>query len=67
MRYLGGVVGVALLGRLVDLTGDRSAVLGQHRSVLAVFAAALVAGMACAVALPGRPTARKPVRVPGAP
>ncbi|GAA0942784.1 MFS transporter [Pseudonocardia zijingensis] len=23
MRYLGGVVGVALLGRLVDLTGDR--------------------------------------------
>lgn len=65
MRYLGGVVGVALLGRLVDLTGDRSAVLDQHRSVLAVFAAALVAGLACAVVLPGRPAAREPVRVPG--
>lgn len=54
MRYLGGVVGVALLGRLVDPTGERSAVLGEHRAVLVVFAAALVAGLACAVALPGR-------------
>jgi hypothetical protein len=35
MRYLGGVVGVALLGRLVDLAGDRAAVLGEHRTVLA--------------------------------
>jgi MFS family permease len=35
MRYLGGVVGVALLGRLVDLTGDWDAVLGEHRTVLA--------------------------------
>lgn len=54
MRYLGGVVGVALLARLVDLTGERSTVLGEHRTVLGVFAAALVAGLACAVALPGR-------------
>ncbi len=65
MRYLGGVVGVALLGRLVDLTGDRSAVLAQHRSVLAVFAAALVAGLVCAVVLPGRAAVREPARVPG--
>ena len=48
MRYLGGV---ALLGRLVHLDGDRAAVLGEHRTVLAVFAAALVAGLACALAL----------------
>jgi MFS family permease len=54
MRYLGGIVGVALLGRLVDLAGIRPAVLGEHRTVLAVFAAALVVGLACAVALPGR-------------
>jgi EmrB/QacA subfamily drug resistance transporter len=60
MRYLGGVVGVALLGRLVDLTGDRSAVLGEHRNVLGVFAAALLAALVCAVALPGRSAARVP-------
>jgi EmrB/QacA subfamily drug resistance transporter len=66
MRYLGGVVGIALLGRLVDLTGDRSAVLGEHRNVLAVFGAALVAGLACAVILPGRSAAaREAARVPG--
>lgn len=64
MRYLGGVVGVALLGRLVDLTGDRPAVLGEHRTILGVFAGALVAGLACAVALPGR-SAREPTRLPG--
>jgi MFS family permease len=65
MRYLGGVVGVALLGRLVDLAGDRAAILGEHRTVLAVFAAALVAGLVCAVALPGRSADREPARVPG--
>jgi EmrB/QacA subfamily drug resistance transporter len=64
MRYLGGVVGVALLGRLVDLTGDRSAVLDEHQTVLGVFAGVLVAGLACAVALPGR-SAPEPARVPG--
>jgi EmrB/QacA subfamily drug resistance transporter len=53
MRYLGGIVGIALLGRLVD-TDDRLAVLGEHHTVLGVFAAALVAGLACALALPGR-------------
>jgi MFS family permease len=57
MRYLGGVVGVAVLGRLVDLTGDRAVVLGEHRSVLTVFAAALVVSLVCAAALPGRSAA----------
>jgi EmrB/QacA subfamily drug resistance transporter len=60
MRYLGGVVGVALLGRLVHLDGDRAAVLGEHRTVLAVFASALVAGLACAVVLPRRSASREP-------
>jgi EmrB/QacA subfamily drug resistance transporter len=65
MRYLGGVVGVALLGRLVDVADDRPAVLGEHHTVLVVFAVALVAGLACAVALPGRLAERKPGAVPG--
>jgi MFS family permease len=65
MRYLGGVVGVALLGRLVDLAGGRPAVLGEHRTVLVIFAAALLAGLACAVALPGRSAEREPARMPG--
>jgi len=63
MRYLGGVVGVALLGRLVDLAGEPSAVLGEHRTVLAVFAGVLVAAAACAVVLPGRAA---PARLPDA-
>ena len=65
MRYLGGVVGVALLGRLVDLAGDRQAVLVEHRTVLGVFAGALVVGLACAVSLPGRSTERESARAPG--
>ncbi|MCE0763778.1 MFS transporter [Pseudonocardia kujensis] len=54
MRYLGGIVGVAALGRLVDLADDRSVVLGEHRTVLVLFAAALVVSLACAAVLPGR-------------
>ena len=61
MRYLGGVVGVALLGRLVDLGGDRSAILAEHRTVLVVFAVALLGAVACAVVLPrGRRPAARP-------
>ncbi|NMO88235.1 MFS transporter [Actinomycetospora sp. TBRC 11914] len=64
MRYLGGIVGIALLGRLVD-TGNRLAVLGEHHTVLGVFAAALVAGLACAVALPGRSVGASSASVTG--
>ena len=64
MRYLGGVVGVALLGRLVDLGGDRSAVLAEHRTVLVVFAVALLGAVACAVVLPRRTASRGSARVP---
>jgi MFS family permease len=60
MRYLGGIIGVAILGRLLDLRGNRDAILYDHRTILAVFAAALLAGLACAALLPGRGSPRAP-------
>jgi MFS family permease len=54
MRYLGAVVGIALLGRLLDLDGSRGQVLAQHRAVLAVFAVTLVGSLVCAAVLPRR-------------
>lgn len=54
MRYLGGVVGIAILGRVLDLTGGRADVLGEHHFVLAVFAGVLVLALVCAALLPGR-------------
>jgi MFS family permease len=65
MRYLGGVVGIALLGRLVDLQGTRAEVLGEHRLLLTVFAATLVAGLACAAVLPRREAVVLPARERG--
>jgi MFS family permease len=65
MRYLGGVVGVALLGRLVDLGSAPSVVLSEHRTVLGVFTVAVLMALACAAVLPGRSVAQNPVRVPG--
>ncbi len=52
MRYLGAVVGIALLGRMLDLDGSQAQVLAEHRAVLAVFAVTLVASLACAAILP---------------
>lgn len=63
MRYLGGVVGIAVLGRSLDLGGGRDAVLGEHRVMLAVFAGALLVGLVCAVVLPGRAARHTPVGV----
>jgi MFS family permease len=60
MRYLGGVVGVAILGRQLDLGGGPHAVLVEHRIMLAVFAAALLVGLVCAVCLPS--AAPRPAR-----
>ena len=54
MRYLGAVIGIALLGRLLDLDGSRAQVLAEHRLVLAVFAVALVGSLVCAAVLPRR-------------
>jgi MFS family permease len=54
MRYLGGIVGIALLGRFLDSGGDRTEVISDHRRMLTVFACALVVGLVCAALLPGR-------------
>ncbi|MGA8845981.1 MAG: MFS transporter [Nocardioides sp.] len=53
MRYLGGVIGIAILGRLVDFDGSRTAILSEHRAALVVFTCVLLAGLLCALALPG--------------
>ena len=54
MRYLGAVAGIALLGRGLDLDGSRTQVLAEHRAMLAVYAVALLASLACAAVLPRR-------------
>lgn len=72
MRYLGGIVGVAILGRVLDLSGDRGHILSEHRTVLAVFVGTLLVGLACAAILPGpqacpapsTPPAAAPARTP---
>jgi hypothetical protein len=62
MRYLGGVAGIAFLGRAVDLSGSRAAVLAEHHRVIEVFLGVLVLGLVCAVRLPGlrAPVASRP-------
>jgi MFS family permease len=57
MRYVGGVAGVAILGRTLDLTGSRHSVLAAQHTMLAVFVGVLVASVGCA-ALLGRVPAR---------
>src|SRR4051812_39386944 len=54
MHYLGAVIGIALLGRLLDLGGSRAQVLAEHRAVLAVFAVTLIGSLVCAAVLPRR-------------
>jgi MFS family permease len=54
MRYLGGLVGVALMSVLLDVSGDRSDVVSEHRTLMTVFAAVLLVGLVCALLLPGR-------------
>jgi MFS family permease len=49
MRYLGGIIGVATLGRGLDVNGGD--VLGQHHLLLAVFACVLVVTLGCAALL----------------
>ncbi len=53
MRYLGGVTGIAFLGRAVDLHGTRTAVLAEHHHVVEVFLGVLVLGLLFALRLPG--------------
>lgn len=54
MRYVGGVAGVAILGRTLHLAGSRSAVLAAHHTMVAVFLGVLVASVGCAALLGGR-------------
>jgi MFS family permease len=51
MRYLGGVVGIAILGRGLELSGSRSEILGQHQFLLVIFAGVLVLALGCAALL----------------
>ncbi|WP_183095840.1 MFS transporter [Nocardioides stalactiti] len=59
MRYLGGVAGIALLGRVVDLQGTAAEARDSHHLVVLVFTGVLVLGLGCAALLPGR-TAQPP-------
>jgi MFS family permease len=53
MRYLGGVAGIAFIGRALDLSGSPAAVLDEHHLVVEVFIGVLVLGLAAAALLPG--------------
>lgn len=53
MRYLGGVAGIAFLGRSLDLHAGRAAVLSEHQHVVEVFLVVMVLGLLCATRLPG--------------
>lgn len=53
MRYLGGVAGIAFLGRALDLHGSRAAVLSEHHHIIEIFLGVLVLGLVCAARLPG--------------
>ncbi len=54
MRYLGGLVGVAMMSVVLDVSGTRDAVVSEHRTLMALFAGALGIGLVCAALLPGR-------------
>ncbi|HET7351235.1 MAG TPA: MFS transporter [Marmoricola sp.] len=60
MRYLGGLVGVAVMSVLLDVSGTRSTVVSEHRTLMLVFAGVLLVGLACAALLPGRPVVSQP-------
>ena len=54
MRYLGGIIGVAVMSVLLDVHGTRAEVISEHRTLMAVYAGALLVGLVCAALLPGR-------------
>jgi MFS family permease len=57
MRYLGGVLGVAVLARVLDVSGSRASVVAQHHLLLGIFVVVLLGGLACVSLLPGRTAA----------
>lgn len=60
MRYLGGIAGVVMLGRVVHPDGARHAVLAEHQAALTVFLVTLAVGLVCALLLP---SSRRDVRL----
>ena len=54
MRYLGGIVGVAVMSLVLDVHGTRAQVIAEHRMLMIVFGGALLLGLACAALLPSR-------------
>jgi MFS family permease len=54
MRYLGGIVGVAVMSLLLDAHGTPGQVVDEHRMLMVVFGGAVLAGLICAALLPGR-------------
>ena len=51
MRYLGGIIGVATLGRGLDVSGSRAEILGQHHVLLMIFGGVLILAIGCAALL----------------
>jgi uncharacterized membrane protein YedE/YeeE len=69
MRYLGGIVGVAVMSVLLDVHGTRAEVVAEHRTLMVVFGGALLFGLLCSAFLPGRvdtPVQNRSVAEPGA-
>ncbi|WP_437806840.1 hypothetical protein [Sorangium sp. So ce1078] len=58
MRYVGGVAGLTVLGLVLTETRDPKAVLREHTTAVAVFCAALLLAIGCALTLPGRGAAQ---------
>ena len=54
MRYLGGLTGIAIMSVVLDVTGTPATVVSEHRTLMMVFAGALLVGLVCAALLPGR-------------
>ncbi len=69
MRYLGGIVGVAVMSLLLDVHGTRAEVVAEHRTLMVVFGGALLFGLLCSAFLPGRvdtPVPNRSAAEPGA-
>lgn len=60
MRYLGGIAGIAILGRTLDLHGARATVIASHHAVLLGFVVVLLASLLCS-ALVGQSSARRSI------
>jgi len=59
LRYLGGIIGVATLGRGLDLSGTRAEILGQHHALLMIFGGVLVLAIGFAALLGPRAVANR--------